>query len=130
VNYRPESLDADRPPPDAEDAERLVLLRTWSRRPGLYGWLVTTDHKALGLRFVVTAFVFFLLGGVLALSMRMQLALPEGKVLGPDLYNQAFTTHGTTMMLMLESIPTWLKSPKFFRSGLCGMLRRADSASG
>ncbi len=75
-------------------------MRTWSRRPGLYGWLITTDHKALGLRFIITAMVFFLLGGLLALAVRLQLAVPQGRVLGPDAYNQAFTTHGTTMMFL------------------------------
>jgi cytochrome c oxidase subunit 1 len=90
---------APAPPPGGE-AHRLALLRTWARKPGLYGWLITTDHKALGLRFVVTAFAFFLLGGLLALAMRFQLAAPGRHVLPPDAYRQFFTTHGTNMMFL------------------------------
>src|SRR4051794_11240286 len=78
----------------------LALDRTWGRRPGFVGWLTSTDHKDIGLRFVRTAFVFFLLGGILALLMRVQLAGPRNAVLDPDLYNQLFTTHGTTMMFL------------------------------
>jgi cytochrome c oxidase subunit I+III len=88
------------PGASADDAVRLALDRTWSRRPGFPGWLTTTDHKEIGLRFIVTAFVFFMLGGVLALLMRMQLARPRSTFIGPDLYNQLFTTHGTTMMFL------------------------------
>ena len=51
--------------------------RPGARRPGFLGWLTTTDHKEIGLRFIKTAFVFFLLGGVLALLMRLQLARAE-----------------------------------------------------
>jgi cytochrome c oxidase subunit I+III len=80
--------------------ERESLERTWRRRPGLAGWLSTTDHKDIGLRFVVTAMVFFSLGGVLAALMRIQLAVPGNSFLGPDLYDQLFTTHGTTMMFL------------------------------
>src|SRR5213075_2380799 len=57
-------------------------------------------HKDIGLRFIVTAFIFFLFGGVLAVLMRLQLALPGNTLIGPDLYNQLFTTHGTTMMFL------------------------------
>jgi len=83
-----------------ESPEALAMARTWARRPGLAGWLMSTDHKDIGLRYIATAFVFFLLGGVLALLMRVQLAFPEGGFLGPDAYNQVFTTHGTTMMFL------------------------------
>ncbi|HET7544720.1 MAG TPA: cytochrome c oxidase subunit I [Polyangiaceae bacterium] len=66
----------------------------------VYDWLASTEHTALGRRFIVTAFTFFLLGGVLALLMRLQLARPLGQLLGPDRYNQLFTTHGSTMMFL------------------------------
>src|SRR3954449_1914645 len=79
---------------------RLLLTSTWARRPGFYGWLIASNHKAIGLRFVITAFVFFLFAGVLALMMRLQLAVPGNSLLGPDVYNQLFTTHGTTMMFL------------------------------
>jgi cytochrome c oxidase subunit I+III len=74
--------------------------RTWHERPGLWGWLTTTDHKRIGVRYIITAFVFFLLGGLEAFAMRLQLARPENRLLDPDQYNQIFTMHGTTMMFL------------------------------
>src|SRR3954449_7810582 len=79
---------------------RLLLTSTWARRPGFYGWVIASNHKDIGLRFIITAFVFFLFAGVLALMMRLQLAVPRNTLIGPDLYNQFFTTHGTTMMFL------------------------------
>ncbi|MDQ4087627.1 MAG: cytochrome c oxidase subunit I [Pseudomonadota bacterium] len=76
------------------------LTRTWSRKPGLWGWLSTVDHKEIGRRYIVTAFIFLALGGVLALAMRLQLARPESGLIDPDRYNQIFTVHGTTMMFL------------------------------
>src|SRR3954453_6542111 len=84
----------------AEEPEALALDRTWSRRPGIVGWLTTTNHKDIGLRFIKTAFGFFVLGGILALLMRLQLVVPRNPFLGPDVYDQLFTTHGTTMMFL------------------------------
>ena len=59
-----------------------------------------TGHKQLGLRYIVTAFLFFLAGGVEAALMRIQLMKPENHFLGPDAYNQIFTVHGSTMMFL------------------------------
>jgi cytochrome c oxidase subunit 1 len=84
----------------ALERERTMLERTWSNGRGLIAWLADTDHKAIGRRFVVTAFGFFTLGGILAALMRTQLARPENHFLSPDLYNQIFTMHGTTMMFL------------------------------
>ncbi|HWA15858.1 MAG TPA: cbb3-type cytochrome c oxidase subunit I, partial [Gemmatimonadales bacterium] len=74
--------------------------RTWSRLPGVYGWLATTDHKLIARRYLVTAMAFMAFGGILALTMRTQLAQPGMHLLGPDRYNQFFSTHGTTMMFL------------------------------
>ncbi|MFL5624545.1 MAG: cytochrome c oxidase subunit I [Ktedonobacteraceae bacterium] len=63
-------------------------------------WLMTTDHKKIGVMYIVTAFFFFLSGGVEALLIRTQLAVPNGKVLSPEVYNQIFTMHGTTMIFL------------------------------
>ena len=82
------------------ERERRELERAWSSPPGLWGWLVNTDHKSVGKRYIVTAMVFFLLGGVQAALMRLQLARPENRLIGPDEYNQIFSTHGTTMMFL------------------------------
>jgi cytochrome c oxidase subunit 1 len=85
-----------------EDAERVraLLESVWAAPKGFRRWLADVDHKSIGIRYVVTAMVFFLLGGLLALLMRLQLARPEARLLGPDLYNQAFSTHGSTMMFL------------------------------
>jgi cytochrome c oxidase subunit 1 len=77
-----------------------ALDRIWTRKPGFYHWLTTTDHKSIALRYLVTAFAFFLLGGLNALFIRLQLAQPNGHLLGPDRYNQVFSMHGTTMMFL------------------------------
>jgi cytochrome c oxidase subunit 1 len=85
--------------PDAVVDER-KLHHSWARPPGFYGWLTTTDHKEIGRRFIVTAFIFFLVGGILAALMRIQLANPQSEFLTPDRYNQIFTMHGVTMMFL------------------------------
>ena len=76
------------------------LAATWGGPPGLLGWLMSVDHKSIGRRYLVTAFAFLILAGALAMVMRLQLLQPEGRVLGPDLYNQFFTMHGTVMMFL------------------------------
>jgi cytochrome c oxidase subunit I len=74
------------------------------RRPvaarGWRSWVFTVDHKQLGLMYGVSAFVFFLVGGIEALLIRLQLAQPNGKVLSADAYNQMFTMHATTMVFL------------------------------
>ena len=72
----------------------------WAAQPGLVGWIGQCNHKAVGRRFIGTAFVFFQLAGVFALLMRVQLAVPEAGFLGADTYNALFTMHGTVMMFM------------------------------
>ncbi|HUQ47674.1 MAG TPA: cytochrome c oxidase subunit I [Gemmatimonadaceae bacterium] len=76
------------------------LEKSWRNPPGLIGWLKSTSHTSLGKRYIVTTFVFFLLGGLEAGAMRLQLSRPENSWIGPDLYNQIFTMHGTTMMFL------------------------------
>lgn len=77
-----------------------ALHDTWADPPGWRGWLFTVDHKRIGRRYLVTAFAFFVLGGLIALLMRTQLARPDAHVVGPDRYNQLFSMHGTTMMFL------------------------------
>src|SRR4051794_5732618 len=74
------------------------LTHTWRTGTDLLERLSSVDHKVVGRRYIITAFVFLCLGGLSAVAMRLQLAQPEAKLLGPDLYNQLFTMHGTTMM--------------------------------
>ncbi|MDQ3032043.1 MAG: cytochrome c oxidase subunit I [Myxococcota bacterium] len=84
-------------PPDA--LER-ALRETWSQPRGIIAFLTNVNHRAVGTRFMVTAFVFFLLGGIEALIMRVQLASPSADVIGPETYDQLFTMHGSTMMFL------------------------------
>ncbi len=67
---------------------------------GWMRWLTTTDHKEIGIMYMVATFVFFLLGGVEALMMRLQLGAPENTIVSPTTYNQLFTMHGTTMVFL------------------------------
>jgi cytochrome c oxidase subunit I len=67
---------------------------------GLWSWLTTVDHKRIGILYGTTAFIFFLLGGVEALLLRIQLGSPNNTFLRPDTYNQLFTMHGTTMIFL------------------------------
>ncbi|WP_035639157.1 cbb3-type cytochrome c oxidase subunit I, partial [Bradyrhizobium sp. ORS 375] len=78
-------------------AEKLHSL--WETKPGVIGWLSSVDHKEIGLRYVVTAFIFLIVGGIEALIFRIQLAQPNLTVLTPEQYNELFTMHGATMIL-------------------------------
>ncbi len=81
-------------------SELSALRSIWEGKPGLAGWLCTVDHKEIGLRYVVTAFLFLLIGGVEALLIRLQLAQPNQKLLTPEQYSQLFTMHGVTMIFL------------------------------
>jgi cytochrome c oxidase subunit 1 len=72
---------------------------------GLWSWITTVDHKRIGILYGTTAFIFFLLGGIEALLLRIQLGSPNNTFLSPETYNQLFTMHGTTM-IFLAIMPT------------------------
>jgi cytochrome c oxidase subunit 1 len=74
--------------------------RVEPERRGWTSWLTTTDHKRIGILYMVTTFVFFCLGGVEALMMRLQLGEPDNTVVTPQVYNQLFTMHGSTMIFL------------------------------
>ncbi|HET6865474.1 MAG TPA: cbb3-type cytochrome c oxidase subunit I [Solirubrobacteraceae bacterium] len=76
------------------------LERIWSERPGLVGWLTTTDHKRIGIMYFFASLAFFGAGGVEALLIRTQLIGPNGHVLGPQAYDEVFTMHGITMIFL------------------------------
>src|SRR2546429_4965820 len=63
-------------------------------------WVTTTDHKKIGIMYLVATFVFFMLGGVEALLMRLQLAQPGSTLLSGERYNELLTLHGTTMIFL------------------------------
>ena len=78
----------------------VALASVWATPPGFYGWLTAVNHRAIGVRYMVTAFGFMVLAGILALVMRVQLAWPELNIVDPAAFNQLFTMHGTTMMFL------------------------------
>jgi cytochrome c oxidase subunit I+III len=75
-----------------DDDLKHQLEETWRKPRGLWGFLTDNSHMTIGHRFIITAFVFFGLAGIEALLMRIQLSQPESSFLGPDAYNQIFTT--------------------------------------
>ena len=93
-------IEVPRKPREDEDQERRELAEVWGHPRGILGWLSLTTHQAIGKRYMVTAFLFLLLGGIEALLMRFQLARSNNTLLSADLYNQLFTVHGSTMMFL------------------------------
>jgi cytochrome c oxidase subunit I len=79
------------------------LTEIWETPKSLWGQLASVDHKEIGKRYLVTAFVLLIIGGVEALIMRIQLARPDQSILTPEMYNQLFTMHGTTMIFWYAS---------------------------
>jgi cytochrome c oxidase subunit I len=88
--------------PDLEAAPP-QLDEIWRDRPGIPGFFTTVDHKRIGRRYLVTSFVFLLIGGLEAMVIRAQLATPDGSVVGPETYNAIMTMHGTTMIFLFNT---------------------------
>jgi cytochrome c oxidase subunit I len=80
-----------------------ALSEVWEDKPGIPGFLTTVDHKRIGHRYLFTAFAFLLMGGLEALVLRSQLAHPNGTVVGPQLYDEIMTMHGTTMIFLYNT---------------------------
>jgi len=87
--------------PDVAPPPEVILDDLPSRRAGWIDWVTTTDHKKIGILYLFTTTFFFLVGGVEALLMRIQLGSPDSTFLDPTTYNQLFTLHGTTMIFMV-----------------------------
>lgn len=77
-----------------------ALQPLYSPPPGRWGFLAATNHTVVGTRFMLTAIAFFLVGGVLAMLIRAQLAGPATQFLDAEVYAQVFTMHGTVMMFL------------------------------
>src|SRR5919109_2600563 len=82
------------PPP------QVVARRVERPRTGWTSWVTTTDHKKIGIMYMVLTFIFFILGGTEALMMRLQLSQANNTLLTPETYNELFTMHGTTMIFL------------------------------
>ena len=93
----PTVVSPELPPPEGEP----VLIRRPHATTGVWSWFTTIDHKRIGILYGVTAFIFFLAGGIEALFIRLQLAQPNGHILSADLHNEFFTMHGTTMVFLV-----------------------------
>ena len=94
----PQVVGADYESPVARSLERI-----WATKPGLLGWISTVDHKEIGIRYIVTAFVFLIAGGLEALTLRVQLARPNQALLTPEQYDELFSMHGITMIFLYAS---------------------------
>src|ERR687887_1942927 len=86
---------------DARTAVRPRVLRRPTATAGFWSWVTTVDHKRIGILYGVTSFAFFLVGGLEALLIRLQLARPNGTVVSAEAYNQIFTMHGLTMIFLV-----------------------------
>jgi cytochrome c oxidase subunit 1 len=79
--------------------------RGLTRRPtathGFWSWFTTVDHKKIGILYGITAFLFFLVGGLEALLIRLQLAQPDQEIVSASVYNELFTMHGVTMVFLV-----------------------------
>ena len=95
------------------------LLPVWDNEPGLRGWLKTTSNTRLGRMFLMTATWMFVVGGILAMLIRAQLATPDSAFVGPEIYNQIFTMHGTIMMFLF-AIPFFEALAIYILPGLLG----------
>lgn len=72
-----------------------------SSESGIWSWITTVDHKRIAILYGVTAIIFFIIGGIEALVLRLQLAQPNERLISADTYNQLFTMHGTTMIFLV-----------------------------
>jgi cytochrome c oxidase subunit 1 len=86
---------------DTRAGPRPRILRRPTATTGFWSWVTTVDHKRIGILYGVTSFAFFLVGGLEALLIRLQLARPNGTVVSAEAYNQIFTMHGLTMIFLV-----------------------------
>ncbi|MCD2316229.1 cbb3-type cytochrome c oxidase subunit I [Sphingomonas sp. IC-11] len=95
------------------DREIEKLAVSWRDAPGIWGFLTTVDHKRIAARYILTIVVLLFLSGMLALDMRLQLAMPDMGRMTPQLYNESFSLHGSTMLFLvsvpaMEAMAIWL----------------------
>ena len=97
---QPTDGSRDRHTPGRSPAPEVVLHGLRREQRGWLRWLTTTDHKKIGILYLFATFLFFILGGVEALIMRLQLAQPNNTLVTPETYNGLVTMHGTTMIFL------------------------------
>ncbi len=96
-----------------------ALARIWAPEPGWRGWLTTSNNNDIGRLFLCVATAFFVIGGLLAMLIRAQLATPGSAFMGPEAYNQVFTMHGTVMMFLF-AIPFFEAMSMLLLPGMLG----------
>ena len=96
-----------------------ALMRIWGSDPRFRGWFTTTNNNDIGALFLIVATGFFLIGGVLAMLIRAQLATPDSAFMEPQVYNQIFTMHGTVMMFLF-AIPFFEALSMLMLPGMLG----------
>ncbi|HLT18629.1 MAG TPA: cytochrome c oxidase subunit I [Thermomicrobiales bacterium] len=82
-------------------AGRITTTDQFAYPKGIWSWISTVDHKRIGTLYLVTSMFFFLVGGIEALLIRIQLTEPESTFISASTYNQLFTMHGTTMIFLV-----------------------------
>jgi cytochrome c oxidase subunit 1/cytochrome c oxidase subunit I+III len=92
-------MDAEKIPP----SEQPLLSISIDDKQGLLQWISSVDHKQIGIMYLLMAVLFLIIGGIAALLMRTQLIMPSNDFLTPELYNQLFTMHGTTMVFFVAT---------------------------
>ena len=95
----------ERPAAPAPDPDGMTTLDPKRRKFGrtIIKWITSTDHKVIGHLYLISTFVFFLFGGVMALIIRAELAQPGLQFVTPETYNQLFTMHGSIMLLLFAT---------------------------
>lgn len=86
---------------DVADSTRKKFEKVWTAPVGWGDWFASVNNQPYGARFMSASFVFFSLAGIIALIMRIQLAVPDNDFIGPKVYNELFTMHGSTMMYLV-----------------------------
>ena len=94
------TLLQERPPQHEAPERRLVEIVPGPKSKGLLSYLTSTDHKQIGLNYMVTSFIMFLIAGAMAVLMRVQLAVPNNNFMSLETYNQLFTMHGSIMLFL------------------------------
>jgi len=81
--------------------EQSRATKEWSLPAVLHDWVITVDHKRLGIMYIVASLVFFVVAGLMAAVMRAQLAFPNNTLVPPEVFNRLFTMHGTSMVFLV-----------------------------
>ncbi len=97
-------------PPTESSVIKGSYLENTGKHKGLAAWLLSTDHKRIGIMYMVVLFSFFSVGVVLGVLMRLEMLTPGGKLVGAQVYNAMFTLHGVIMMFLvvIPGIPVTL----------------------